>query len=172
MGPGTLGPSTTDLTPVPLSPQQETQGGQRAGLEEEAQRPPQGQGEGPLQDTASILCLEAQTPPLLTPAPSSQPGPSPVLGELMPEEVVGCQLDGLLGGDEGEVHSSSCVAREVSGRGWRGLCQHLPPSWQSPTPGAPWLPPPALSPTFVPAGGTGEGCGQGLLLQTLCSASQ
>lgn len=28
----------------------------------------------------------------------------------MSEEVVGCQLDGLLGGDEGQVHSGSCGA--------------------------------------------------------------
>lgn len=34
--------------------------------------------------------------------------PSPVLGEVMSEEVIGCQLNRLLGGDKGQVHGGSC----------------------------------------------------------------
>lgn len=39
--------------------------------------------------------------------PEARP-PSPVLGEVMSEEVVGCQLNSLLGGDKGQVHGGSC----------------------------------------------------------------
>lgn len=80
----------------------------------------------------------------------TDPSPSPVLGELISEEVVGCQLNGLLGGDKGQVHGGSCGTRSVG----EALSQHLLPSWQSPAPVNPWPPPPALSPTLVP-GGTG-----------------
>lgn len=93
------------------------------------------------------------------------PSPSPILGELISEEVVSCQLDGLLRSDEGQVHCSSCGAR---GGGAQADQWSRREALSQPTglpagrvlPVTPWLPPPALSPTFVPGGG-GNQAGQG-----------
>lgn len=72
--------------------------------------PPRAGGREEVRGRASVLCREAQTPPphSLGPQPLT---PSPVLGELISEEVVSGQLDGLLRGDKGQVHSSSCGAQ-------------------------------------------------------------
>lgn len=86
----------------------------------------------------------------------------------MSKEVVSSQLDGLLRGDEGQVHSGSCGAwgagehgegstgRSVTQAG-EALGQHKPPAGRAP-PQSLLGSPPALSPTLVP-GGAGPGRG-------------
>lgn len=57
----------------------------------------------------------SNTPFLRTWAPAASvadPSLSPILRELMSEEVISSQLDGLLRGDQGQVYCCSCGASE------------------------------------------------------------
>lgn len=128
--------SRAPVTHCPLHPSR--CGAGRAG-EEELQEAPQGHGEEHRQSLCPLSGSRDPSP--LTSAPSSGTGlsPSPVLGEMMSEEVVGCQLDGLLGGDKGQVHGSPCEARgghrRIRGPGWGGtrpaLASQLAKAWPS-----------------------------------------
>lgn len=135
----------------------------RGAGEDEQQEAPQGQGEEHRQSLCPLSGSTDPSPLALAPSSRAGPSPSPVLRELMSEEVVGCQLDGLLGGNEGQVHGSPCEARgrtQVRGPGWGGSRPALASQLAKPCPVTRWPPPPALSPTSVPGrGGAQAGTG-------------
>lgn len=57
---------------------------------------------------AGLTFITAPIPQISAPQePTGRPSLSPILRELVSKEVIGCQLDGLLRGDQCQVHSSS-----------------------------------------------------------------